>query len=221
MRVSPTDKIADVSVRAIRDYFRKCGYVSGIDALASGLSISGQAASALHQQLVADGYIARDEASDDGGFNLTVKGNALSIAKFLKPISRSRGTELVNELIERAKSVNQNGELTHVVQEIIGFGSYIKDTPDLGDLDLIIKLAPRPGIGDFVNASRVRASASGRNLGLIQTLAYGQIEVTKLVKGKSPYISLHSETELSVLDLETKQIFVAKPETLAPATTRY
>jgi hypothetical protein len=78
------------------------------------------------------------------------------------------------------------------------FGSHLSDSPDLGDLDLVVEVEQRPGVNSIVEASKARFQASGRTArSYPEELMYGRTEVMRFVKGRSPYLSLHDRNELT------------------------
>ena len=120
-----------------------------------------------------------------------------AIVKFLKPLFRARAEKLVKEAIARCREANLNRDFTHYVKRLHVFGSYNSDSPDLGDIDLVIKIEPRPGIGNFVSASSERMKALGKQPhSLADEALFGWREVIRFVKGRSPYLTNHLETEL-------------------------
>lgn len=126
-------------------------------------------------------------------------------------MSRANADRLLAEMIERCKQVNQNGDFVFYVRRLHVFGSYNSDTPDLGDLDVVIETESRPGIGDHVLASRARLMELGkRAANFFQTITFGQSEVLTFVKGRSPYVSIHSPKQLTII--ETKVAFAASPK---------
>lgn len=87
-----------------------------------------EVAKQLIKQLFEDDYLilTKEEFNDICQYELTdtEKGRRFGIANASKPISRQKATKLLNELIERAKSINENGELIYFVESIKVFGSY-------------------------------------------------------------------------------------------------
>jgi predicted nucleotidyltransferase len=127
-------------------------------------------------------------------------GNAIRMAKAIKPMSRSDGEQLMKQFMQRVEEVNARDELTHIVQEAHVFGSYLNpDAKDLGDLDLAVKLRFRDIPGrDVMKYSEERANQSGRTFrNHLEFLFYGETEARRILKGGSRYISMHSVEDLA------------------------
>jgi len=127
--------------------------------------------------------------------------------RFIKRIDRTKADQLVAEIVRRAKEINARPELAMTVEEIRAFGSYITDRTDLGDIDLAVRFERKPG-KDFVAWNIERANASGRqSLNFFQQITYGETEVFRLLKGRSPYIALHYAHDLEKIGAASKVIF--------------
>jgi hypothetical protein len=95
----------------------------------------------------------------------TEKGRRFGIAKATAPISRAKASELLQDLIERAKSINENPEFVFYVERIEVFGSYLTEKELLGDLDVGVQLSRRYNGSQFTkhNQQRIKlAKSSGR-----------------------------------------------------------
>src|SRR5271157_4294927 len=73
-------------------------------------------------------------------FQTTLKGNQLKNVKFTRRISRVRAEEIVNAFLQRCAEVNKSDYYLCTVQKVVAFGSYVSESPDLGDIDLVISL---------------------------------------------------------------------------------
>ena len=145
MRLQSDTLICGFEARKVRDIFRH--YHNGMSqhGVADRLAITHEQATALLQELEREGYV---EAADKHGWHeLTTQGEALRMARFLKPISRARADEIVRQMVERCQFINANGELLYFVSDVTAFGSYADlDASDCGDIDVAVKLEPRPGL---------------------------------------------------------------------------
>ena len=170
----------------------------------------------LIKQLIEDDYLVltKEKLSDIYQYELkeTEKGRRFGIANASKPISRQKATQLLNELIERAKTINTSDELVYFVESIKVFGSYLSDKDTLGDLDVGVKLTRKHKSGDFTKHNQKRialAKANGRQFSnSTEELFWPHREVMLMLKGKQRGLSLHDEDEDEVFKVtETKQVY--------------
>jgi len=77
----------------------------------------------------------------------TVRGGALTMASFLRPIPRAKADRLVDGLLARVRHYNGEPDLPLLIFEIGIFGSYLDPTVDVvGDVDVTAVLRPRSWI---------------------------------------------------------------------------
>ncbi len=88
-------------------------------------------------QLIAEGYIERA----DLGYALSERGLRLAAASTGKPIPREKAEQLLAELLERARAINQ-GDSWYRVSQIELFGSLLDPTREtVNDIDLVNRLS--------------------------------------------------------------------------------
>lgn len=199
MRLKPNEPVAGVPARKARDLFRYFRDGIRIEGIANRLRLSEDDAAEVLRNLREEGFVETSDHDpiEDGWYKLTNKAHAVANVKFLKPLSRARAEKLVKEAIARCREANLNGDFTHYVKRLHVFGSYNSNSPDLGDIDLVIGTEPRPGIGNFVLASSERMKTLGKNPhSLVEEAVFGWREVIRFVKGRSLYFTYHLETEL-------------------------
>lgn len=79
------------------------------------------------------------------------------------------------------------------VKRVRAFGSYASDAPEVGDIDLAVDWEQRYPDRDIIEQLLARADASGKSLNTyMDRLNYGEVEVERLLKARSPYISIQS-----------------------------
>jgi hypothetical protein len=159
------------------------------------------AAQALIDQLLKDGMVERCKDGDGRTYKTTTKGNALALTDFVPRMNRAKAERLLSGVLERVAGINACADLLHWVTEVRVFGSYLTDTDDLGDLDLAIKLERRPvkktGSYPWAKACVEMARRSGKTFSsYLDELAYPETLVRRMIKNRSPYISLHGTDEL-------------------------
>jgi hypothetical protein len=159
------------------------------------------AAHALIDQLLKDGMVEQCKDGNQPTYKTTTKGNALTLTDFVPRINRAKAEKLLKGVLERVAGINARADLLHWVTEVRVFGSYLTDTDDLGDLDLAIKLERRSikktGNYPWAKACVAMARRSGKTFSsYLDELAYPETLVRRMIKNRSPYISLHGTDEL-------------------------
>jgi predicted transcriptional regulator len=159
------------------------------------------AAQALIAQMLKDGLVERYKDDDPPTYQTTTKGNALALTDFVPRMNRAKAEKLLDGVLERVVGINARADLLHWVTEVRVFGSYLTDTDDLGDIDLAIKFQRRPvkrgGDGCWSDACVKMADQSGRTFrSYFEKLCYPEISLRRIIKNRSPYISLHAIDEL-------------------------
>jgi predicted nucleotidyltransferase len=113
------------------------------------------------------------------------------VARFVKRITREKADVMVKQMLERVTEINSRDELVFRVKRVRAFGSYAGDAPEVGDIDLAVEWEERYPDRDVIELLLARADASGKSLNTYMArLNYGEVEVDRLLKGRSPYISI-------------------------------
>jgi hypothetical protein len=154
--------------------------------------------------LLADGYLEPNEPehkSDTAKYQASTKGRQLAAANLTKRFNRAKAEAEVADLIERANTINANDELVGYVRKITVFGSYLTDSDDLGDIDLVVEIQPRRH--PHTDESRYRAKNSGKSnrYDFFVGINYGHNEVLKLLRARKARLSFNVG---STLELETQ-----------------
>ena len=91
------------------------------------------------------GFIEKSETDSDATqyWKLTLWGSALSKALFPAPVSRRNAEKKLIEFMERVHQVNEDGRFLYRVRKVIVFGSFLTESPTVGDLDIAIDLEPK------------------------------------------------------------------------------
>ncbi len=197
MQVCANDTLAGLPLINIRDFLRH--YPQGrritVAAIENDLGVSSAGAELIAQSMVEAGFIEpRIETGERGStshYLVTKLGSRLCVARFVKRITRAKADLLVNQMLERIAEINARDELVFRVKRVRAFGSYASDVPEVGDVDLAVELEQRYPDRDVVEQSLARADASGKSLGsFIDRLNYAELEVQRLLKGRSPYLAI-------------------------------
>ncbi len=139
-------------------------------------------------------------------FEATVAGNAFAISRAVRRISRAKAQSILKGFMDRVKAVNADDDFGWYVVEVRPFGSYLDPSfSDLGDVDLGIELARCPIIGrDVIAHNKECVKLSGRtSLTFFQELGFPELEVRRILKARSPYISMHRLDDIE--DIKAKK----------------
>ena len=196
MKVSRSDTIAGFPLIKIRDLLRpyRWGAITADDVEAELGLTRAEAASVL--QAMVDARFIEPESEQrwghkSGQFSITDVGSRLCVARFVKRITREKADTLVRQMLERVNEINGRDELIFRVKRVRAFGSYAGDAPEVGDIDLAVEWEQRFPNRDIIEQLLARADASGKSLNsYMARLNYGEVEVDRLLKGRSPYISI-------------------------------
>jgi predicted nucleotidyltransferase len=196
MKVSKSDTLAGFPLIKIRDLLRphRQGAITAED-IETGLGLSGSEADAVLQAMVDAGFIEPESEQRwghvSGQFSVTALGSRLCVARFVKRITREKADAMVKQMLERVTEINGRDELIFRVKRVRAFGSYAGDAPEVGDIDLAVEWEQRHPDRDIIEQLLARADASGKSLNTYMArLNYGEVEVDRLLKGRSPYISI-------------------------------
>ncbi|MGY4480086.1 hypothetical protein [Bradyrhizobium sp. USDA 3364] len=165
-------------------------------------SIKPAEAKRVFAALLAEGYLEPNEPKnklDKAKYQTSIKGRRLAAANLTKRFDRAKADNEVAALITRANEINMRDELVFFVHKITAFGSYLTDSNDLGDIDLVVEIQPRRN--DHVAESQYRADNSGKTLNLLPRLSYGYYEVLRLLRARKSRLSFNVR---STLQLDTK-----------------
>mgnify|MGYP004701223177 CR=1 FL=1 len=170
----------------------------------------------LVSQLLNENYIVLEKKKFQDGIQYeliaTEKGRRFGIAKATASISRAKASELLQDLIERAKSINENPEFVFFVERIEVFGSYITDKELLGDLDVGVKLDRRYNGTQFTQHNQHRiemAKSGGRSFNnSTDQLNWPYLEVILMLKARKRGLSIHDINEDEVFSVtETRVVY--------------
>lgn len=213
MRIDPKQFIAGVPVLRVRDLFKSSGDRLTSPYVAHRLSLSQTKARALVGVLARKGWIEADRDAGRGAYRLTVQGRAFAYARATRPLPRAKAEEILARFLERVREVADRNELTHRVVEVRLFGSFLDKTAvTLGDVDLAVKLEIRPVFGrDIASYLDERAQTGARRkMGFFERATYGEREVWRILKGRSPFISFHTLDDLKALNARFVVVYRAE-----------
>jgi DNA-binding PadR family transcriptional regulator len=177
MRLQSNTLIAGVPARDLRAAFQISHSSGSIAGFSEWLKLPEAETQRVLDELVIDGFLSIEDDHHDAKkwYSLTVKGSAVVNAHFVKPMTRARADELVEQIVERCQSVNADGELLYYLEEIVAFGSYADPaSQDFGDLDLVLTLKIRPGIKNREELTQLSQARFARSGGPSRNLLWSQ-----------------------------------------------
>lgn len=199
--------IGGIEPETARAIARAChhGWVSTRE-VAAQLKLPPDDAGRMLRSLEDAGFLEHCDGSSAGEtdeWNATVSGGALTMAKFLKPISRARADILLAGVLERAAAFDADEEKPYVISEMLVFGSYLRpDVSELGDLDLAVTFAERQPGSATPDALLDYAYGSGHRFPHIAAAAgWAQTELLRLLRKGSGYINVHTEDISKITDI--------------------
>lgn len=159
MRVDWQQELEGYSLLQIRDALRKLPFTdTEFTAGFVAKNLAGRVplitAKRLIIGLIESGLVEfADEGPDNSAprFVLTDTGISLRAAHATRRFKRARAEKAVGKLLRTAEAINADPIFLHNVGSVAVYGSYITGTPDLGDIDVAVKLkarwAPQSGLG--------------------------------------------------------------------------
>ncbi len=168
-------------------------------------------ADAVIKGLVLDGWLCKAVEGGQAWYALTDEGYAFCHARGLKPVPREKIAALLDKVLQTCADINADGRSPCFVRTLYVFGSYLGDAEMLGDLDLAVDIGDRPVA--LSNERRMEwlvayGAGHGQRCWEAQFL-YAPDGVKKLIKGGSPYVSIHTAKELKDLGAPAKVVFRA------------
>ena len=202
MRIQSNDLIVGQPALAIRKLLRNRTHIR-VDTIVDLLDIDIETARQVLNDLATEGYIEASEGFQEM-WRTTMQGNAVANAKAGKPITRRTADRLIEEFLTRVNEINACDDYAYRVVQVVIFGSYLSDSPTLGDVDLSIELSHRcddPQEHERNWEARIQhALQEGRNF---QTFfaqqCWPEQEIWRILKGRSRGLSLHDEKHERVL----------------------
>ena len=195
MRLKSKDLIFGIEAKKLRDVFRKSSWGNmSIEFFREELNLSKEMANDILNRMIEDGYLAKQKNEDDY-LELLTKANAIRNAKFIKPITREIAEQYVHELIEKSKQMNADDYYIMRVDEIYAFGSYITDSIDCQDIDLVVVLKKKQDLS-FDETVKINYSRAPYGRTIFEQASWAKdIEPMKFLKGKNRYYSFHEKKD--------------------------
>jgi hypothetical protein len=130
----------------IRQVLRQFGPMSrNLPSVMATFRVDDQEAHRIVNRLYLAGYVRRDPASPDGlQWCRTPRGDELAQAGVGRPLSRARADRMLQGVLRRVADINRKPYFLCQVTAVGVFGTYVTDAPLIDELDLVVRIAPKP-----------------------------------------------------------------------------
>ncbi len=199
MRIDPKAKVAGRSVLEIRRLLRAVGVGSRrLEFFASTLKVPVVEAGQLLRRMERLGYLEVDSQLPGARWwKASREGLRLAAATAAPPVHRRTAEKVLQELLARAKQVNEDPYFLYRVRTVVVFGSFLAGQRYLNDLDLAIQLESKQPDADrrlATEVTRIKEAVKQRGRrfdNLTAMYTWPQIEVLRFLRGRSRVIQLH------------------------------
>lgn len=211
MKINTGENVEGIPILKIRDFLRK-SYEFNPEYAAYLLKVEEPQAQKVLKALTTLGYL--EELKDDTNTHrTTIKGNALAMSKGLPSITKEKAEKLFSEFMDRVKKVNENESLMYRVTQVVLFGSYITDAPSVNDINIAVKLDRKEHDKELYMAKHEVYVQEAEERGVtfksfFDRLVYPEIEVHKLLKSKSRYLSFHPIDDSILKEVKTQEVYL-------------
>jgi predicted nucleotidyltransferase len=220
MKINAKDNLFGAPMLAVRNLLRRgqryCGAAWSESLANHVLKLNAEQTRKVLDELARQGYIKKDEFySHEQFWGNTLQGNSLPLASAAKPVTRATADKAFTEVMERVQKVNDDTYYLFKVTRVVLFGSYLKDTETVNNVNVAIRIAPKiEDIGRRTELYEQRRQESQRNFrGFMDYLGWPINEVLLFLKSKSRVISMH-DCDLDEKLLETIETKVVLGEVL-------
>jgi hypothetical protein len=197
MRIRSDELVAGFPAKQIRELLRQNDqYLSAIH-VGKVLGLRGKKALRLLETLERRGFIEKSDTDSDATqyWKLTLPGSSLSKALFSAPVSRKNAEKKLIEFMKRVHQVNDDGRFLYRVRKVVVFGSFLTESPIVGDLDIAIDLEPKePNAKKHSDLIQDRADETARNgkrfQNFVDRLYFANQEVRSFLKARSRIVQL-------------------------------
>ena len=129
-----------------------------------------------------------------------------------RPLIRSTAERKLSEFMERVRQVNITGRFAFRVRKVVVFGSYLTDSPRLGDIDIAVELVAREedcqkqrALED-AHISYARSKAR-RFRNILAEVYWPRDEVGLFLKSRARAISLHTTEDAKIYGDKCKVLY--------------
>lgn len=126
-------------------------------------------------------------------------------------LTRATAARHLTAFLARVRAVNADSYYLYRVRRVRLFGSMLTDAPTVGDIDLAVELVPRQTGPAHTEAEwqrrRDHVAAGHRFANAIAEAAWPMEEVLRVLKARTPRLSLHHGQEPDDLHAESRVVF--------------
>ncbi len=218
MRIDSKDDFLGVPILTIRNFLhrsrRRCGGSVSESFARQVLKFGPEQTREILDELARQGFIEKGgSCKGEQYWQNTIKGNSLSMATAARPVTRAKADQIFAEFMERVQKVNDDPYYLFRVTRVVLFGSYIRDTPTINDIDIALQLAPKVDDldrrGELYEQRRRESPRNFRNL--IDLIGWPMNEVWLFLKSRSRVLSLHDfELDQELLNTIEQKVVMAE-----------
>ena len=217
MKLNSNDLICGIKAKLIRDFFTKNEQLQDPDGPhATNFTMLGlntkKETQLFIKRLEKEGYYAKNTTHNKIIYWIREnKALAITNAKFIKRISRTKANKILSDFLERIKQLKKDDYYISHVTEARVFGSYLDDeVEDLGDIDVQVDLELKPGY-THEQANEIGWKRGGhKNLNYLMHICYANETEPKLfLKNRNRYLSFNGdpkETHKHRVIYESKEV---------------
>jgi len=166
------------------------------------LGCSDSSARKVIRDLEAEGFVE----SVKGRVEVSIKGNALAMARTAAPLRRGTAERLIADVVNRAHAVNRDEKWAYRIMTLVLFGSCMRGEKRPNDVDVACELAPRFDGERQSLLEQDRRAARGEGFrNLSQWASWPRMEVFQFLKNRARGLSLH-QLDAWVLGLAKRRV---------------
>lgn len=214
MHIDRGQALAGYPLLVLRRLFRRHDAHWDAPRLSEALPCSLREAARLLAALAEAGYLEPDPAPRaPAPWRQSVAGNALGQASAAPPVRRGTADRVFADFLARVREVNADDGFPLRVRAVWLFGSYAGDAPVVGDVNLVVDLAPRiadPGAFDRAMDGR-RRLAGRRPRNASQRAAWPYDEILRYLRGRSRVLAFHEADDLALPGVKARKVFPGTP----------
>lgn len=219
MRIDPEQRLAGYPILAIRDLLRK--FVFDHVWVERHLKVNEAEAERIIEALRSGGWIThskRHKSPNGTMWQTTPEGTRLANAEDREPIGRAEASRAIDALIRRIREVEADDRWLVRAGEALLFGSALTDAPEINDVDVIVKLEPKPrfskSFNEAMKAKLDSLTAAGKTFANSRALAtFLNAEVIAYLQAASPHLSFHRPDVLDLIEQADRERGVPDPGT--------
>lgn len=208
MRIEADQLIAGVAARDVRRFMREAaGFIIRVRTVTEVLGCSECRALELLKNLQDEGLLAAREDF----WEATARGHALAMPTAAAPLRRDTVERLIEQVVERAREINQNDKLAYRIHWLALFGSSLAGVERPNDVDIACGLSTRFEGEKQRTLEDQRRQAKGKFANSSEWAVWPRLEVLKSLKARSYRLSIQEFEPAALEEIHHKLIFSDDP----------